>query len=507
MAQAQRMILLPARGLRATSPLAAPAEQFLRTLSGFAPGPGRHARAVKSRELPGVPGAPGVRLTVLDSIADNAAKLVEVDPETLPALRAAQPGLRLVPIRYYRPQVEQIRMRALLKAADTGTVRDVTVAVLSSADRDPVRGAIVVAFTDFEKREGADGTTNAQGQVRLRLRAARIERLFVYPGKGYWSGYRRNVAAGDTVEVLLRPVELRFTDALRHFYGQAPSATGHGVRVGVVDTGVGPHPDLAVSGGRNTVRGEDAKDNSDGDEHGSHVAGIIAAHGTPPAGLRGMAPGAQVFAYRVFGKNKDSASNYDIAKAIDAAREDQCDVINLSLGLEWDGGPLGPSDEALRAAIEDAHEGGVLAVAAAGNDDRGPVNFPAADPLCVAVSALGRKGTFPPDTTETADVAAPYGRDPRNFIAAFSNIGPEVDLTAPGVGILSTVPGGYAAMSGTSMATPVVTGFAARLLAARPDLRALARDAGRANALAHALALAARTLGFRPTYEGRGMPQ
>ena len=221
-----------------------------------------------------------------------------------------------------------------------------------------------------------------------------------------------------------------------------------------------------------------------------------------------MAPGAQIFAYRVFGKNKDSASNYDIAKALDAARQDQCDVVNMSLGLQVPAdGSLDDSDDALRAAIEDAHGGGVLSTAAAGNDDRGPVNFPAVDPLCVAVSAMGRKGTFPANTTESADVAAPFGKDPKNFIAAFSNIGPELDLTAPGVGILSTVPGGFAPLSGTSMATPVVTGFAARILAARPDLRAMARDAARAAALAQALAAAARSLGFKATYEGRGMPQ
>jgi len=506
-AQPQRMILLPARGLRAKSPLAAPAQEFLRRLSEFAPPPGAHPRVVKPRALPGLPAASAVKLTVLDSIADDGAKLIEIDPESLPALRALQPGLRLAPVRYYRLQVEQATLLARLKAAQAGAVREVTIRVVSAADQSPVRGATVVAFTNFEQREGADGTTNAQGQVKLTLRASRIERLFIYPEQGYWSGFRRNLSASGTLDVSLHPIDLTFTDALRHFYGEAPQATGQGARVGVVDTGVGPHPDLAVAGGRNTVRGEDEKDYSDGDIHGTHVAGIIAAHGTPPTGLRGMAPGAQLFAYRVFGKNKDSASNYDIAKAIDAARQDQCDVINMSLGLQLDGGPLGASDEALRAAIEDAHEGGVLSVAAAGNDDRGPVNFPAADALCLAVSAMGRKGTFPPDTTESADVAAPYGRDNKNFIASFSNIGPEVDLTAPGVGILSTVPGGHAPLSGTSMSTPVVTGFAARLLASRPDLRAMARDAARATALAQALGSAARSLGFKPTYEGRGMPQ
>jgi subtilisin len=490
------------------SPLAAPAQGFLRTLSQIAPPPGTHPRAVKPRALPALPEAPAVKIKVLDSIADDGAKLIEIDPDSLPALRALQPGLRFAPVRYYRRLAERDAMRSRLKAAAAGTVREVTFRVVSAADQGPVRGATVVAFTDFEAREGAQGTTGAQGQLKLTLRAARIQRLFVYPDRGYWSGYRKNLAASGTIQVSLHPLDLTFTDALRHFYGQAPPATGQGVRVGVVDTGVGPHPDLGVAGGRNTVQGEDPGDFSDGDIHGTHVAGIIAAHGTPPTGVRGMAPGAQIFAYRVFGKNKDTASNYDIAKALDAARQDQCDVVNMSLGLQVPAdGSLHASDEALRAAIEDAHEGGVLSVAAAGNDDRGPVNFPALDELCIAVSAMGRKGTYPTDTTESADVAAPFGKDHKNFIAAFSNIGPEIDLTAPGVGILSTVPGGHAPLSGTSMSTPVVAGFAARILAARPDLRAMARDAARPTALAQALAAAARSLGFKPTYEGRGMPQ
>jgi subtilisin len=74
-----------------------------------------------------------------------------------------------------------------------------------------------------------------------------------------------------------------------------------------------------------------------------------------------------------------------------------------------------------------------------------------------------------------------------NFIAAFSNAGPEIDLVGPGLGIISTVPGGYAPMSGTSMACPAVTGIAARVLAKQPSLLAMPRDQARSDAIAHAL--------------------
>lgn len=279
------------------------------------------------------------------------------------------------------------------------------------------------------------------------------------------------------------------------------------MKVGVVDTGIAlDHPDLTVAGGECTVPGEDPRSYGPlGGDHGSHVAGIIAAHGIPPKGIRGMAPAAALNSFRVFPKpskpgEETSASNYSIAKAIDRAVANGCDLINLSLGG-------GGSDPATVAAITDAHNGGVVVVAAAGNDGRQPVSFPGSDDLCIAVSALGRKGTFPKDTVDDGEVAGPFGTDKANFIAAFSNVGPEISSTGPGVGILSTVPGGYAPMSGTSMACPSVVGAAARIFAAHPSALGANRDEARSNALARLLLQSCKKLGFGPTFEGQGLPQ
>ena len=82
------------------------------------------------------------------------------------------------------------------------------------------------------------------------------------------------------------------------------------------------------------------------------------------------------------------------------------------------------------AAIEEAQEAGVIVVAAAGNDGRGPVAFPADLPDVVAVSALGRTGTYPPTAAGSAERRGPYGHDGADFIAAFSNVG-DIDVTAP----------------------------------------------------------------------------
>src|SRR5262249_13917049 len=119
-------------------------------------------------------------------------------------------------------------------------------------------------------------------------------------------------------------------------------------------------------------------------------------------------------------------------------------------------------------ALDDARDRGTLVVAAAGNGNRNPVSFPGAYAFAsgLSVSALGRVGTFPAGSFEERHIDSPKGSaDANDFVARFTDIG-DVSLIGPGVGVVSTVPGGYGPMSGTSMACPTVTGFAARLLSA-----------------------------------------
>ena len=101
---------------------------------------------------------------------------------------------------------------------------------------------------------------------------------------------------------------------------------------------------------------------------------------------------------------------------------------------------------------------------------------------------------------------APFAAsDPKDFIAAFSNVGPEIAFTGPGLGIISTFPGGYAVLDGTSMACPAVTGVAARLLAAQKQILVMPRDSARSDAMAQFLLQAAKSLGLGVTFEGRGL--
>ncbi|MEA2600979.1 MAG: in [Acidobacteriota bacterium] len=492
----QQFIVLPPRGIRISATAAnASLRSFLTSFphaDGFAPA---------SNFV--LPAEPRLEFRVLDTVGEDGAKLVEMPTGRISDLRAHEPGLRIAPVVLYRPaRASRPLPESKPKLAATAVSVKITLKVVSQKDGSPISGAKVVAFTDFEERIGFEGQTNSKGAVQFSMGASskKLDRLYVYPPPGFWPALRQSITVTTGTSIDLTPIDLSFTDALRHFYGNAPDSLGGGIKVAVIDTGIGPHGDLTVDGGLNTVLGEAETDFGDnGDGHGTHVAGIIAARGLPPSGIRGLAPAVTLRSYRVFAKGDGEASNFSIAKAIDRAVQDGCDLINMSLSG-------GSADPAVEGTITDARSQGSLVLAAAGNEDRSPVGFPASASLSLAISALGRKGTFPEGASEFGSIAKPFGNpDQKNFIASFSNIGDEIDLTAPGVGILSTVPGGYAPEDGTSMACPAVTGMAARLLAARADILAMTRDSARSDAMAKLLLQSAKSLGFGATFEGQGI--
>lgn len=214
-----------------------------------------------------------------------------------------------------------------------------------------------------------------------------------------------------------------------------PATTGTGVNVAVIDTGIElAHPDLAanIKGSYNAISPTRSADDDNG--HGTHVAGIIGALDNT-IGVIGAAPTVNLYAVKVLNRN---GSGYisDIIEGIDWAIAHNINVINMSLGASSD-------VQAFHDAVIRAHNAGIVIVAAAGNDSGGAVNFPGAYPEVIGVSAT--------DNTDT--------------IAAFSSVGPEVDLAAPGVSIYSTYKGKtYRTLSGTSMASPHVAGATALLL-------------------------------------------
>lgn len=213
---------------------------------------------------------------------------------------------------------------------------------------------------------------------------------------------------------------------------------GQNVRVAVVDTGVGPHIDLGAPVASATFVSGTTSANDD-HAHGTHVAGTILARRNG-IGVAGVAPRALLMRVKVLDRN-GSGLDSGIAAGIVWAANHGARVINLSLGA------TGRSDVIERAIHYATIVRKALLVAAAGNNFGGPVLYPARNPLCVAVAAT----------------------DQTNRRAPFSNRGAELDIAAPGVHILSTLPGNhYGVMNGTSMAAPHVAGVAVAALSRKP---------------------------------------
>ncbi|NUM36315.1 MAG: S8 family peptidase [Candidatus Brocadiae bacterium] len=214
---------------------------------------------------------------------------------------------------------------------------------------------------------------------------------------------------------------------------------GEGVKVAVLDTGIIDHPDLKVNikGGINFTT-SNPKDYVDRQGHGTHVAGIIAAEDNA-IGVIGVAPKAEIYAVKVLGDQGHGSFDM-IVKGIDWAVDNKMDIISMSLGSS-------ASSTQIHEAVKRAYKKNITVVAAAGNDgdeyDDNDMGYPARYPETIAVGSINK-----------------YMK--RSW---FSSDGEELDIMAPGEEIYSTyLKNEYAILSGTSMATPFITGILALLI-------------------------------------------
>jgi subtilisin len=362
----------------------------------------------------------------------------------------------------------------------------------------------------------ATAHTDAQGRAALHIptghQLAFVEPI---PYATFWIMLAEAPASGTSVACL--PVAKAGSSGAGWWHDAMNVDTtvkerGAGIKVGVIDTGCGPHPNLQhvtlvgtfVDGGFQTSGATDVA------EHGTHTTGLIGARPTNSGDYAGMAPGCELFHARVFkGEGaEDGPTQADLINAIDAlSRDNSCDLINMSLG----GGPPSQAEE---DAIRDAAERGTLCVCSAGNES-GPIDYPGAYPECAAVSAIGKLGWAPSGTFSADNMPDdPNLMGLENlFLASFSCFGPTLACTAPGVGIVSTVPdrgtstGLYMEMDGTSMASPIACGTLAVILSQDATYPSLPRDISRTKAALLLLAKHCEPIGLATQYEGRGLPR
>lgn len=405
-------------------------------------------------------------------------------------------------------------------AGGPGTGASVDLTFVGPGDKPVVGAALTVSFAATPggpvaqgSTTSAGGRTNGEGKVTVPYDPASWTPALAYlePAGDYWTWLTYQVQTGATVTLTPLPKNGPFGwwQWLTGVSGFDPDA-GRGIRVGIIDSGVGPHPYLgavtpigAFLDG-NFLPGAEA--GLDARDHGTHVSGIIAARPAMGSGeFAGLAPGVEAFMARVFTAT-GGGNQGDIANAIDALALDyQADIINMSL--------TGAASAIEHDAVITAFQAGTLCVCAAGNQNGSAVGYPAAYPECVAVSALGLPDTMPADSMPAANYPTQPGRVGMGglFLASFSNIGPQLLVAAPGNGIVSTVPAGvggdapYADMSGTSMASPLTAAALAALASRDPRYKFLPRTPDRALYLKALLAGRARPVGLAPVFEGRGL--
>lgn len=368
----------------------------------------------------------------------------------------------------YLPVPSAIPFGALLPLRSIAT--EVTIRVIGERDQPLARARVIVYGGELP----AQALTDETGTARITFfggSTGAIQTLFIGAASNHWD----RVISAPRLSSGINTVKLR---PLQEFFPNFPTArllgwgqrlmglnstdgrfSGSGIRIGIIDSGCDTsHPLLRhVTQGKDFITGAtDTSWTQDLVSHGTHCAGIINASITEQ-GIVGCAPGAELHVFKVIPEGRVS----DLLAALDECIERELDLINISVVSDG-------FSELVSQKLQEARQKGIACIVAAGNSG-GLLAFPATQPGIMAVAAVGKLKEFPADSSHALSVVAPLiGRDDI-FPARFSGAGPQVAFSAPGVAIVSTVPGGgYAAVDGTSAAAAHVTGYAALILAHHP---------------------------------------
>jgi hypothetical protein len=365
----------------------------------------------------------------------------------------------------------------------------------------------------------AEGQTDDNGEITLELvvlAGRNAHSLHVRPLNNYWDTYITNPALSDNQVNIIRLKSFAesipgvgFPDRYRYGWGQRfmgldlldDRLTGRGAKVAIVDSGAdNRHPLL-----RHIQQGVDLTNPSNMNTwandiigHGSHCAGVITGYSSSQTAFRGFVPEAEIHILKVFPGGQFSS----LLDALDYCILHSIDVVNLSLGSSQ-------ISQTVEQKIQEAVASGVACIVAAGNSG-GPVQYPASSSYVMAVAAVGKLNEFPSQSWANSTVLPTMVAADGIFSPSFTCFGPEVDVCAPGVGIISTVPdNAYEAQSGTSMAAPHITGLAALLIAHHPLFinQFKARNYQRVAALFNLIRSACTPYAFAQGRSGAGLPR
>jgi subtilisin len=355
--------------------------------------------------------------------------------------------------------------------------RELRVRILGEGDR-PLPNAVVNLYGPGFP---VQAMTDPSGQATLQsdvIDGGGAVAIYVRPAADYWERYIPNPSLdpGQANLIRLTPLDRnagRFPSERRYGWGQrimkfdrvSSEWNGAGTKIGLIDSGCdSAHPLL-----RHIVRGVDLTRDHDAqswkaDElgHGTHCAGIVAAAAAPAAAIIGCAPASEVHVFKVVPGGHFS----DLIDALDQCIDRGLDVVHIGVSGE-------DFSELVAQKITEARLQGIACIAGAGNTGAA-VQFPGNVPGVLTVSAVGKLGEYPEDTRHAQRALPQLIGISGVYATNFSCWGPPVSVSAPGVAVISSVPGGgYAAWDGSSMAAAHVVGFCALLLAHHPMLQSI----------------------------------
>jgi subtilisin family serine protease len=360
--------------------------------------------------------------------------------------------------------------------------RELLFRILGEGDR-PLANAVINLYGPGFYGPGfpAQAVTDSSGQASLQIHAvegADMQAVYVRPTADHWERYIRNpsLEPGEVNVIRLSPLER----ASHSFPGERPYGWGQRImkfdRVSTDWNGTGTKIGLIASGCdtshpllRHVVRGVDFTRDKDpqswkSDElgQGTHCAGIIAGSPAASSDIIGCAPASEVHIFKVVPGGHIS----DLIDALGECIERRLDIVQIGVSGEQ-------FSELVAQKITEARLNGIACIVGAGNSG-GAVQFPGNVPGVLTVSAVGKLGEYPQDTRHAQRALPQLIPYSGIYATNFSAWGPQVGLCAPGVAVVSSVPGGgYAAWDGCAMAASHVVGFSALLLSHHPMLQSI----------------------------------